>query len=265
VASQEPSPWDAVEDRLAEIGVLAGMAERYRLVRERGGPALLDRGLALAAEARRLYRSATGDANEVARLAARCGETAACFGTLLDAARAAPEYVAAVAARRHGDVAALVRLIPAVFADVEPATGVRTLYHPVATTARGSRVRETDGLAAELSRLCTEGIPAAEPGEGPGTDDALTAVILYDDWERVDSPVAVGLDAAALGRPIFRVADSTMLLVYAERAAAAGAAVVLARAPGADRWPDLGTEYADFATALRAALDRRGCPYRLAE
>ncbi len=250
---------------MAEIGALAGLGERYRVVRETGGPALLNYGLALAAEARRLYRGAAVDSEEVARLAARCRETASRLGALLEAARAAPEYAEAVAARQSGDATALIRCIPAVFADIELATGIEALYHPASVTVRGSRVHETDALAAELSRLRAEGIPATDPGDGPGTDDGLRAVVLYDDWGRLDSPVAVRLDAANLGHPTFRLAGSGEILVYAERVGATSAVVVLARSPEPDRWPDLGTDYADFLPSLQAALDRRGCPYRLVD
>ena len=257
------SPWDAVEQQVTEIGTLARLASRYRHARETGGAAALQDGLVLAAEARRLYRMAPLDVGAVDLLAARCRHLAERLRDLVNAARTTPTYREAAEAWSAGDAATLARLVPAVFTDLVKATPLRPLYRGIALTVRGNRLRSASEIAQELAQLRTTGIPADEEADGPGVDETLRAVALVDDWTRLEVPFAIRIEAAGASLPIFRVADSGELLVHTRCFGEGRRDVVLERSPPPDRWPDLGTDHADYLSELRAAMQRGGCPYVL--
>lgn len=253
-----PDPWTEVEDLVAEIGLLAGAAECYHAIRSGEGPALLNRGLTLAAAARDLYRQRPSDIAATASLTPALRQVADRYRSLLQMARGATAYRRAVAAWQAGDASGLRDAIPAVFADVDlTTTPPPWLYYPVAIMRR-NRMAPIQELADEITTLAVHGIPAGEPGNAPATDDALRAVVVYDTWPAIDTPVALRLDGTTIALPLFRVATSGELLIYAERILASSR-ILLAASPDADCWPDMGIDYEAFRTALAAALTQRGC------
>src|SRR5437773_495493 len=72
-------------------------------------------------EARRLHRRDALDAAAARRLLAEAGALAERLRALLAEVRAGADYRAAVVAHRAGDRATLARLLPAIFAGLEPA------------------------------------------------------------------------------------------------------------------------------------------------
>jgi hypothetical protein len=260
MAERSHDPWNELERQVTAIGILAAEVERYSGAESAGAAALRAEALDLAARARRLYREPLPEAAAVAALAEAGGEIAVRFRALLDAIRDAPEYHAALAAWRAGDGPNLARYIPAVFADVEQTFPPGPLYDPVSVLTRGSRPKPVAALAADITRLRTEGIAASPDGDGAGTDPALRAVVLHASWENLDTPVALRMDADALPCPVFRHVRSGEMLVYVERLLGPWT-VVLAAGPSPERWPDAGVDYVDFLSDLRAALDAAGCPY----
>jgi hypothetical protein len=253
-------PWAAVEARIAEIGSLAGEGDRYRLVRSGGGPALLDESLALAREARRLYRRRPDDARAIASVAERLGVVAARYGTLIERARTTADYLAAVAAWHAGDAPALARLIPAVFADVAVTAVGGPLHHPVAIMGRENRPIDPATVAAHVSALAEEGLTPAEPGSGTASDAGLRAVLLYTSWATLDTPLALRLPPGRVGLPLFRVGAADEILVYTARVAGDLEVVLAAVAPDQDRWPEVGVDYAAYRDALAIALAAAGHP-----
>ena len=203
-----PDPWAAVEAQIAEIGRLAGEADRYRLVRQRGASALLDESLALGREARRLYRRSPGDAEAVAAIVERLGFLAARYTALVAAARAADDYVAAVAAWRAADGTAIARLVPEIFADVALADVGAFLYYAVPVMGDRNRPLDPAEVAARVENLHREGLEAAEPGSGTASDEGLRAVLLSASWSALDTPVALRMPATTLPSPAFRLAGS---------------------------------------------------------
>lgn len=250
-------PWTDLEGQVAEIGILAGEAERYRSIRAGEGPALLNQSLALAATARNLYRHRPSDVGATTTLTVELRAIADRYRSLLQAARAAPAYRQAVAAWQAGDASTLRLAIPGVFADVELLPGTDPLYYPVAVTRR-SRLVPVSELADLIAALSGDGIPAGEPGSTPATDDALQAIVLYDSWSALDTPVALRLDGTTIALPLFRLGTSGELLIYTERLIAS-TRPLLARSAARDRWPDMGTDYGEFRLALTKALTERLC------
>ncbi len=253
-------PWVALEAQIAEIGRLAGEGDRYVVVRSGGASTLLDESLALAGEARRLHRRRSDDPGAVASIVERLGAIAARYGTLLEKARTADDYLAAVAAWRAGDAPALARLIPAVFADVTRADVGGFLHYPVAIMGRENRPIDPATVAARVARLVAEGLEPAEPGSGTASDAALQAVLLYPCWSALDTPAALRLGAATLTLPLFRLGAADEILVYTGRLTGHFDVVLAATAPDQDRWPEVGVDYAQYRDALAAALAAAGHP-----
>jgi hypothetical protein len=254
--------WNELERCVSEVGVLAAEAECYRTFQEGDGPTLLKEMLSLTGEARDLGRQDDRDAAAVRRMTDQFATLAARHQSLLHAVRTGREYHDAVAAYRSEDAEALRRSIPAVFADVEPAPHVGTYYYyPVSVSGRRGRVADPAALASRLAALSSEGSPAAEPGEAPGTDAAFRAVVLQECWDDLDTPVALRISATRLTVPAFRFAPTEQILVYASHLTAP-ATVALARSADPTRWPDPRIDHARFLDALGRALDARGCAYR---
>lgn len=258
MTESSPDPWAAVEAHVAEIGQLAGEGDRYRLVRLGGAPALLDESLALAREARQLYRRRQADGAAIAVIAERLRTVAARYGALIHEARSADAYVAAVAAWHAGDGAALTRLIPEIFAEVALAAVGSVLYHPVPVMGDRNRPIDPTAVAARLETLGREGLVPAEPGSGTASDEALRAVLLQAAWSALDTPVALRLETVAVAAPLFRLRDSDEVLVYTPRIEGDFEIVLATAAPDQDRWPEVGVEYGEYRDALARALAAAG-------
>ena len=258
-----PDPWAAVEAQIAEIGRLAGEGDRYRLVRQRGAPALLDESLAIAREARRLYRRSPGDAEAVAAIVERLRFLAGRYTALVAAARTADDYVAAVAAWHTADGTTLARLVPEIFADVALADVGAFLYYAVPVMGDRNRPLDPAELAARVESLQREGLGTGEPGSGTASDEGLRAILLCASWSALDTPVALRMPATALPSPPFRLAGSEEVLVYCPRLAPPFELVLARTAPDQDRWPDVGIDYDEYRDALVRALAALGldCTY----
>ena len=110
-----------LESAIADSGALVVRAQKYRRGAGPEGAALLGAALALGDEARRLHRRDALDAAAAAPLLAEARALAERLQALLAEVRAGVDYRAAVVAHRAGDRATLVRLLPAIFAGLEPA------------------------------------------------------------------------------------------------------------------------------------------------
>jgi hypothetical protein len=180
---------------------------------------------------------------------------AARIRALIEAARAAPEYRDAVTAHAAGDHAALARLLPAIFAGLEPLRAGGDLFAPIAWLRRG-RVRPVADVVADVQ--------AGLSGEGddlsPGADAALPAVSLHD-AAPPEEPVVLRVPAGTLSAPVHRLRDTGDVLVHVSRLSVPGAAVRLATRLELDeqlRVEIAAAEWARHRDALAAALAAAG-------
>jgi len=223
-------------------------AQKYRRGAGPEGAALLGAALALGDEARRLHRRDALDAAAATRLLVEARALAERLRAFLADVRAGEDYRAAVAAHRAGERAALVRLLPAIFAGLEPAPPPGDLFAPVAWLRRG-RLRTVEDVVAEVRSARREGLAGEGDDLSPGADPELPAVTLRRDAPP-DEPLVLRLPAAALPDPLVRLVESGEYLLHAARVQAPFALRLAARletdedlrvalAPGDyERWRD---------------------------
>ena len=249
-----------LESAIADAGALVVRAQKYRRGAGPEGAALLGAALALGDEARRLHRRDALDAAGTARLLAEARALAERLRALLDEVRAGPDYRAAVAAHRAGDRAALARLLPAIFAGLEPAPAPADLFAALAWLRRG-RLRLAEDVVAEVLAARTEGLAGEGDDLSPGADPELPAVTLRSDALPTE-PLVLRLPAAALPAPVLRLVESGDYLVHAARLPAP---VALRLAARLETDEDLRVElapadYARWRDAVARALAAAGVP-----
>jgi hypothetical protein len=242
-----------LEAAIADAGALVVRAQKYRRGAGPEGEALLREALALGDGVRRLHRHGLLDDAAVGGFLAEAAELVARLHALLGAIREGGEYAAAVAAHARGDQAALARVLPLVFAGLEPVAGSRPLFAPIAWRRR-NRPRPVADVVAELASARDEGLPGGGDDLSPGTDTRLPAVVLRPEPPR-DEPLAIALEAGALRDPVFRLVDTDEHLVYTARLRAPFGVVVAPELPADDDDP---ASYLDWRPALLAALAAAG-------
>jgi hypothetical protein len=211
-----------LESAIADVGALVTRAAKYRRGAGPEGDALRREALALGDAARRLHRRGTLDVAAATSLLAEARALGARSAALVGAVRAAPEYRAAVEAYRACDGEALARVLPAIFADLEPVRAAGDVYAPLAWLRRG-RLRPAADVVADAL-----GGPAAEGDDlSPGADADLPAIVVAL-VPPPDEPVVLGVPATAVRAPVHRLAATGELLVHAARLPTAGATVRLA-------------------------------------
>jgi hypothetical protein len=249
-----------LESAIADTGALLVRARKYQRGAGPEGDGLAHEALALGDTARRLHRQAALDDAAAGRLLREARNLADRLRALVAEIHGAADYRAAVAAHAAGDHEALARLLPAIFAGLEPATvEVGDLFAPVAWLRRG-RLRPAGDVAREVIEARTAGLPAEGDDLSPGADAALPAVVLSD--VPPDEPVVLRLGAGTVGGPVHRLSDSGDHLVHVPRLLAAPV-VRLARRLQLDEQPRVEIapgDWADFRDALAAALDAAGVP-----
>jgi len=245
----------ALEAAVADLGALLVRAERYRWGAGPAGAALAREALLLGDEARALHRRGSLDAAAAETLLARTRALGGRIERLLADVRTAPEYVAAVAAVAAQDRAAVLRLLPAVFADLAPVSTPAALYQAVAWRRRG-RPRPVPDLVAEVLRARDAGLAPEGDDLSRGADAMLPAVALVD-APPPDEPLVLRLDPAHVGTRILRLGDTGEYLVHAPALRALAGAHV-AEALAADELEASPLDYARFREELVAALGQAG-------
>ena len=178
-----------LESAIADSGALVVRAQKYRRGAGPEGAALLGAALALGDEARRLHRRDALDAAGTARLLAEARALAERLRALLDEVRAGPDYRAAVAAHRAGDRAALARLLPAIFAGLEPAPAPGDFFAALAWLRRG-RPRPAEEVVGEV---CQHYQVARDELSGPRRTARLAVprhLAMYPCRQHTDVPLA---------------------------------------------------------------------------
>jgi hypothetical protein len=204
-----------LEGAIADTGALLVRVQKYRRGTEPEGAALAREALALGDAARRLHRQGALDAAAARRLLDEARALATRLHALLAAVRDAPEYRSAVTAHAAGDHATLARLLPAIFAGLEPVATPGDLFAPVAWLWRG-RLRPVADVVAEVVAARIEGLAAEGDDLSPGADAQLPAVVLAAD-PPADDPVVLRLPAGSVAPPVHRLLDTGEHLVHVPR------------------------------------------------
>jgi len=245
-----------LEAAIADVGALLLRVRKYRRGQTGAGATLLGEALALGDRARRLHRHDALDPDAARVLLAEAEALGRRGRELLSAARAAPEYRAAVAAHAASDVRTLAATLPEIFVGLEAVSGSPELFYPLAWQRRG-KPRPVAEVVAEVKRCQEDGLPAEGDDVAPGTDPELPAVLLLAE-PPADEPVVLRCAASTRGQALYRLTDTGEFLVYAPRLRVP-LTVVLRRIP-ADEDDDAAPVDPAWHTALRAALTAAGVP-----
>jgi hypothetical protein len=245
----------ALEAAIADAGLLLVRLEKYR---DPGGAEdLRRRAQTLGDRARRLHHRGALEASAAALLA-EARELVAALQGAVGAVHARPSYRDAVAAHARGDAEALVRTLPRIFADLEPAALAGDVFHAVPWRRRG-RPRRPEEVAAEITRLRDAGLVAEGNDLAPGVDPDLPAVVLQAGPPE-DEPIALRIPASAVTGPAFRFRDDDELLVHVPRLCVPFV-VRLRPDLDADALEEAGgLDYGPYRSGVAAALRDAGVP-----
>ena len=246
-----------LESAVADVGALLVRAEKYRRATGPEGARLRREAFAIGDAARRLHRRNGLDAATVSALLDEAHALGDRLRGLVSAVRASAAYRDAVAAHAAGDGATLARVLPEIFADLEPASPRGPLFVPLDWLRRG-RLRPVDQLTAEVVDLARAGLPAEGDDLSRGADPDLPAVVLGADAP--EDPVVLRLAAEDVRGPLHRLADSGEYLVHVPRLRAPLTVAIAADfAPDEQLRVELAPEdYARHRDALAAALAAAG-------
>ena len=249
-----------LESAIADSGALVVRAQKYRRGAGPEGAALLGAALALGDEARRLHRRDALDAAAAAHLLAEARALAERLQALLAEVRAGVDYRAAAVAHRAGDRATLARLLPAIFAGLEPAPAPGDLFAALAWLRRG-RPRPAEEVVGEVLAARAEGLAGEGDDLSPGADPELPAVTLRSDAPPAE-PLVLRLPAAALPAPVLRLVESGEYLVHAARLPAPFALRLAARLESDEdlRVALAPADYTRWRDVLARALAAAGVP-----
>lgn len=188
--------------------------EKYRGIRPIHA-ALLTDALALGDRARKALRRAGPEPADIAALAEEGLRLRDRVAAALRAVEESPLYRQAVRAHESADLPALRRLLPVLFADLEPVDDVREAYASLPWLRRG-RPRPPRELAAVITRIAAQGLAAEGPPEAAGCDPSLPAITLAADPPD-DSPVTLRFRGSDLPLAWFRLQWSGNLLLHVRR------------------------------------------------
>jgi hypothetical protein len=246
-----------LESAVADVGALLLGAQKYRRAAGAEGARLRQDALALGDAARRLHRRDGFDAATVATLLDEAHALADRLRALVAAVRASAAYRDAVAAHAIADEATLARVLPEIFADLEPAPRRGPLFAPLPWLRRG-RLRPVEELTADIVGIAREGLPAEGDDLSRGADPELPAVVLGATMP--EEPVVLRLAAEDVRGPLHRLAESGEYLVHVPRLRAPLTVAIAADfAPDEQLRLELAPEdYARHRDALVAALAAAG-------
>jgi len=212
------------------------IGSEVRCAHRRGGPAR-ERAAAMIEELRRLKGACESAIAEV--------HASASYRVLVEAWNGG----------RHRDVAAAA---PAVFTAVEPYPRCPTVYHPVVVATRRAGAEHFIApvdCADSIARVAREGIAPARALD-LGADETVQAVALSDDFDTLETPIALAIDPAAVGLPMCRVTPAGDALVYTPLLRAPWH-VRVAAAVSDEWWAVRPEAYRDYVAELKSELDTR--------
>ena len=204
-----------LETALADTGALLVRLQKYRHGETPEATLLARRALALGDMARRLHRRDALDLGASTHLLGEARALADALRTVLADVQQTAAYRAALSAHAAGDTPALLRLLPEIFAGLEPEPAGADLFLPVAWLRRG-RLRPPADVAAEIVEARTAGVPGDGDDVSPGADAALPAVAVATSAP-AGEPVVLRVPRGAGVAPLLRLSESGELLVHTPR------------------------------------------------
>jgi hypothetical protein len=202
---------------IADLGGCYARARRYRALAADCEERYLARTLAIGSEIRERLRVPEPDraacapaVDELRRLAIACE---AAIGVV----RASAPYRAAVRAWDEGRWSDVAVLAPTIFDAIAPFATVRPLHFTVPVVGRrgGAHFLAPATVAERILDLLRTGIPASDPVPELGADETLRAVVLDEDPEAIESPIAVIVAPEDVAWPLFRLEPAGEIFVYA--------------------------------------------------
>lgn len=250
-------PIERIAAAIRDVGTHARYARRYRALATSVADPLFDRVLEIGSDVRRAGRGAEPAAaieaalEELASLEARCAAA-------IEQVRNSEAYRAAVASFEAGEVERVAGRAPHLFTDVAPYAPEHAVYWPLPLGAgrSGPHFLPPEECAARIVQMAAEGIAAPTTPPDLGGDDAIRPVVLSDDLDPFESPIALAFDPEVLPGPVCRLENDGTVLFYGERLS--GTPRVECVATVEDEWwrtrPDFYRHYLDgLQRALQAA------------
>ena len=252
-------PLERVAAAIRDVGAHARYARRYRdLVTSLADP-VFDRVLEIGSEVRRAARGANAEPaimaaiHELEALEVRCTDG-------ITGVRRTEAYRDAVTSFRAGAVGLVTTRAPTLFTDVTPYVPAHAVYWPVPLAAgrSGPHFLPPEKCAGRIIEVAADGLSAPQRPPELGGDEAITPVILSDELDPFESPIALAFDPVQLG-PLCRLETDGTVLFYGARLSAVPRVECLAAVE--DEWwrtrPDF---YRDYLDGLQRALQAAGFP-----
>jgi len=206
------------------VGRSAQLARRYRDLVVRVAEPVFDRALMIGSDVRHVARGGGAQADtaiaaaimELRGLLARC-EAA------ITSVRASIPYREAITSFTAGETERIASLACSIFTDVSPFTPTGVLYRtvPISSGRSGVHFLPPADCAARIQLIASEGLTATVSPAALGGDETITPVLLSDEHDGSESPIALAFEPHALPAPVCRLEASNVILFYADRLRAA--------------------------------------------
>ncbi len=203
-----------IEEQVVAMGELLEQTRRYRPLAAESAR-LYEAVSRVTARVRRANRDPSGAGLDFEALAQAVESSTRAVRHLLEEFHGSPTYRALLNALERDDAAECRRLVPEVFADVEPTTPAGDLHLPL-SAKRGEGLLDPDAAAEAVGRMVREGI---EPQAGPGlgADGNVRPIRFFQGITGIDSAAWVIVAGEAVRAPAFRAPDLDEVLVYTRR------------------------------------------------
>ena len=254
-------PLDPVAEAAAlirEVGRSAQRARRYRDLATQLATPVFDRALAIGSDVRRTIRSSEPHPTAITAALAELRELLASCENAITRIQVSALYREAVASFAAGATAQVAALAPPIFTDVTPhaATGILYWAVPIGAGRSGAHFLPPTEVAARVQQMASEGLVAAPSPLELGGDDTIAPVLLSDEHDGSESPVALAFEPHTLSAPVCRLDGSNIVLFYAKRLRAAFT-VTCARSVDDEWWSVRPDAYQEYLAELREALIER--------
>jgi len=203
-----------IEEQVVAIGELLERTRRYRSLAAESAElyAAVSR---VTARVRRANRDARAAGPDLEALARAVESSARAVRHLLGEFHSSPTYRELLDALAREDSAASRRLVPQVFADLEPTTPAGDLYWPLGAK-RGEGVLDPEAAAETVASIAREGIEP-QPGPGVGADASVRPLRFFAGIAGIDAALWMIVAGERVSAPAFRAPELDEVLVYTRR------------------------------------------------
>ena len=251
-------PFARIEEQVIAIGELLEQTRRYRPLATESSElyAAVSR---VTARVRRANRDAAGAGLDLEALARAVESSARAVRQLLEEFHSSPSYRALLDALEREDDAGSRRLVPQVFADLEPTIPTGDLHWPLAAK-RGEGLLDPEAAAEAVARLAREGIEP-QAGPGVGADASIRPLRFFVGIAGIDAALWVIVGGDQVSAPAFRAPELDEVLVYTRRLRAPFSVGLRRESP--DDWLELRAGgYEPYRERCRELIAARGVVVR---